>query len=309
MIGEKGINKYDGTNVKIFTTNDGLPTNDIWNVRITDDNKVWFFSSAREHGYIEKDIVHKFPAEQETTDMIPHDVVQYKNTVGFYNMDRQLVELIDNKWQVVNNFEKEKKYILTSNYAKTIFYTKDSIFIQNMKDENVLAVNNGQHSPYFSIFPDNKLFLVVDNTIQVIELNTMKIYPIELDDYKLNLKHKIGIGYMNHTYQLTGYNFVLDLDSNFTVNNINKSNPDLESYFSMRDKLGNIWIASFNNGIYFQSYSESQSLTDEIGATKDLKVINNKIHFISKKNILDLLKKAKQISYSLTKLSTMYIPT
>lgn len=52
MIGEKGITKYDGNNARIFTTNDGLPTNDIWNFRITDDNKIWFFSSAKEHGYI-----------------------------------------------------------------------------------------------------------------------------------------------------------------------------------------------------------------------------------------------------------------
>ncbi len=283
MIGEKGITKYDGTNARIFTTNDGLPTNDIWNIRITGDNKVWFFSSSKQHGYIENDIVHKFSPMEQGINMIPHDIVQYKNTVGFYNLDFQLIELVNNKWTVINSSKVKKEYILNSKYAQSLVYARDSIFVKTNKNEIKFVLKQGKRGPYFSLFPDNKLFLVIDNTIQVIELNTLKIYRIQLDDYNLNLKHKIGIGYMNNSYQLTGYNFVLDLDSNLEVNNIYKIDPKLESYFSMRDRLGNIWIASFNNGIYFLSYSESKTVTYDLGTTKELKIIFDRIHFITKK--------------------------
>ena len=47
FITDKGIVKYNGTTFKTFTTKEGLPTNDIWDIKITPDNKIWYFNMGR----------------------------------------------------------------------------------------------------------------------------------------------------------------------------------------------------------------------------------------------------------------------
>lgn len=307
MIGEKGIAKYDGTNSRTFTTKEGLPTNDIWNIRITDDDKIWYFSSAKEHGYILNNVVYNFPAQDSNIDMKPKNIVQKENNVGFYNANGQYVELVDGKWTVKNNFEKEKVFYLNSDYCKSIYYKQDSIFIRTNKNETRFISKKGELTTYFSIYPNELLFLFVDNNIKTINLKTLIISDLDLTKYNLNLKHKIAVSYQNNNFQLTGNNFVLELDSNLNIHNVNCIKNEFESFYSMIDRLGNLWIVSFNNGIYFMSYPETKSKTYDIGSTKELKVINDKIHFITKKKYFGRIENEKtQVKFTNLNESDIY---
>ena len=60
---DKGIVKYDGSNVRVFTIKDGLPANDIWEINVTDNNKIWYFCKNKKIGYIENDTVYAFAHE------------------------------------------------------------------------------------------------------------------------------------------------------------------------------------------------------------------------------------------------------
>lgn len=58
---DKGLSRYNGNQLKTFTTKNGLPNNDVWDAFPTSDGKVWYMSKSASLGYIENDTVLSFP--------------------------------------------------------------------------------------------------------------------------------------------------------------------------------------------------------------------------------------------------------
>ena len=50
--------------------------------------------------------------------------------------------------------------------------------------------------------------------------------------------------------QFTGPEFVANMDNDYQLVNLSFFSEDLKAHFAMRDKLGNLWMASLNQGLY-----------------------------------------------------------
>ena len=101
IITDKGISKFDGNVFKNFTTKNGLPTNDIWSIKITSDNKIWYFSKSNALGYIFNDKVYAFSSNKNNI-LYPRYIYQSKNIIAF-NDGKFMYTLKDSIWQTDKN--------------------------------------------------------------------------------------------------------------------------------------------------------------------------------------------------------------
>ncbi len=61
IITDKGMVKFDGKTFKLFTTQTGMPINDVWNIRVTPDNKVWYLCyCCVKHQTVTNNFFHPF---------------------------------------------------------------------------------------------------------------------------------------------------------------------------------------------------------------------------------------------------------
>lgn len=55
---DAGVVRFDGTNIKIFTTEDGLPTNDIFELYCDSKNRIWLSTFKNEVTYIRNNKIY-----------------------------------------------------------------------------------------------------------------------------------------------------------------------------------------------------------------------------------------------------------
>lgn len=253
LITDTGISKFNGKKFKNFTTKEGLPTNDNWDITITPDDKVWYFSKLRALGYIENDSVHSFPSHDENDILFPASIAQYGNKV-FFGYNDAWYFLDDNKWKPVD-------FSLTANEAL------------ETKAPAKIHLNEMNSKEIISIFKRNRRFMKLTNSSGLSNLkirikDTLSLW-LHDDGYSIfNLKTEKLLykknhaetdferspierfHFLNNEIQLTGNNFVRVLGEDFEIASSLKIPPEMDSHFSMIDRTGNVWIATFNNGIY-----------------------------------------------------------
>lgn len=248
-ITDTGIAKFDGTKFKTFTTRDGMPTNDIWDIAVTPDNKVWFFSKSPMLGYIENDKIYAFPTENDNDILYPTFISQYGNSVVFgYNENWYYLE--DSCWQLFDEPAESPTMIgplkqdmtrLSSNQLKNLFQRNKKVMgMQADRTSEILIIRN----------KDSLSFWLSKKGYGILNLNTKKMFWNEYTEYGLEGSGIERFHFVNNQIQITGNNFVAKIGENYQIETPVVLPKELQSHFSMIDKSGNIWLATFNNGIY-----------------------------------------------------------
>lgn len=235
-ITDKGMARFNGSEFKAYTTRSGLPKNDIWDISITPDKRIWYFTKAREMGFIKGDDVRSFPSEDGEASLFPSVIHQYNSDV-FFGYNRQSFHFKDSLWRKIDETYREENKI----YLK---------YLDNRYTINEYIRNRGE--PTFLIRVKDSLgFLLFREgyTIMNFKSNQLldKKYPDKLLGKNTGLFRFHAV---NGGIQLTGPDFVTTLNRNYDLNEIVTIPKDMKSHFSMIDRSGNIWIATFSNGMY-----------------------------------------------------------
>jgi ligand-binding sensor domain-containing protein len=253
ILTDKGMVKYNGAEFKTFTTQDGLPSNDIWDIRITPDNKVWFFTKATKLGYIFNDRVFTFSKPNKNKEIFPVAINQNKNDISFFD-GVIYYYLADNVW-------KPKQSKTKKTYNEFFIHKKNSYFQTNKEETQIQLLNND--SRIIKTFPINKAILktnyrgqindslycwISNQSITLLNLNKLALHYIPI---KKEVARLMRFNTINNQIQFSGENFLAILNTDYTLKIIPKIPKKLHSHFSFKDRAGNIWLATFNNGVYF----------------------------------------------------------
>jgi hypothetical protein len=253
VITDKGMAKFDGKVFKTFTTRNGLPTNDIWDITVTPDNRVWYFTKSAVLGYIENDEVYQLKTCTENKTMYPSTTLQIGDQIAlgqnswFYFGDgcwQDFTEtaLDENATIIQNNpllagmnpLSNEQKELAFGSVMRTIKEARDSTRFYH--------VTRTKDSLCGMLYSNGYTLVNLKNGL-VIDREFRNIFSKDHPDFT-------RIHFLNDEIQITGFNFVSKLDENYKMRSVVQIPEKLQSYFSMIDRSGNIWSATFTNGIY-----------------------------------------------------------
>lgn len=235
-ITDKGMARFNGSEFRAYTTRNGLPKNDIWDICQTRDQRIWYFTKAREIGYISGDSVKSFPSRDTNTTLFPSIIHQYDNDI-FFSYNNQSFHFGDSLWikideqnstpkaevtRYLDDRDSIKDYIRRRGEQTFLIRVKDSLGFLLFK-EGYTIINFGSQQVFEKKYPPE---LITKNT------GLFRFHPVD------------------GQIQLTGPDFVSRLDSNYDLVEMISVPENLESHFSMMDRSGNIWIATFSNGMY-----------------------------------------------------------
>jgi hypothetical protein len=239
VITDKGIARFNGTTFKIFNTKNGLPTNDIWDIQLTNDHKLWYFSKSASLGYIENNEVFDFPAENSGEQLFPAIIFMIANDI-YFGYNNLSYHLEDGQWSLL-----EEASISDENRKITRYLSyKERI-------GSFIAANKHRYQRGLVRVLDSLGIIIGDKSYAVLNLNSEDLFEydfpeaISTKDPGLFRVHKV-----NGDLQFTGPEFVADLDKDYQLVNMSFYSEDLKAHFAMRDKLGNLWMASLNQGLY-----------------------------------------------------------
>lgn len=263
---DKGISKYDGDSFKNFTTKDGLPKNDIWEAFPTPDGKLWYISKSSSLGYIENDRVYSFPNANTGEIMSPNYTAQVGNTIYPIGSTKSY-QLKNEQW-----VEDKRLGSNESNYQPIIHPTVKAIVTDFESGQVVLtdkehkeimryptsliAYDNGAKGQ----LNDSIYSSVVEKAYVLLNLNTLQINTFPKEPSKI-LSPYARVNLVHNNIQYTDDQQVVMLDQKLDVKRVFYYPKDLEGHFGFIDKQDNIWIASFNKGIYKFSKNNQEITT------------------------------------------------
>lgn len=250
VLTDKGMARFNGKEFKTFTTRDGLPVNDVWNMRIGPDNKVWYFSKSPVLGYILNDSVYNFPSCIPNLAFYPSSPFQMGNVCAFRGQGGTIA-LIDGCWQKVENAESINLPI-----DKTASLSEEAnwnllAYLQKSKYEIFGLDQNSVNANTRMVFYDSLLVMINGYGANLYNIYNDKMYSAILPfEMAAQYAYFNRVTFLNEEIQLTGFGFLAPLNSDYTISEVIKIPDAIQSHFSMRDKTGNIWAATFANGIY-----------------------------------------------------------
>jgi len=254
MITDKGMTRFNGKTFKTFTTKEGLPTNDIWDIRSTPDGKVWYFSKAAKLGYILNDRVYAFESAQKGEILYPIVINQNKNIVGFSDANKSYL-LKDDLWvstKLRNTKHQYGEAVIHQN-VKGIIYN-DSLNTLEIKDLQDVTLKKDIRPTIFKNehrrgqINDSLFGIINDKGYTILNLENLQFFKEELHHLKTKF---VRINDVNQNMQISGQDFVAFIGKDYKVHNKVEIPKKLKSHFSFIDKNDNLWIATFNNGLYF----------------------------------------------------------
>ncbi len=248
---DKGIAKFNGKEFKTFTTKNGLPTNDIWDIRLAPNNEIWYFSKSNVLGYIKNDSVYNFPACDKSVVLYPSSIFQYENMFMFGNNNKGYT-LVDGCWKYVPDQHKIQK-----NLKEPKVYSgasaRDRIISLYYNRYDFFKIKNRNEYPNILLFlsVDSIGGMLYDDGYMILNLNNNRLFNRKFKN-DLRSKHPrfYRFNFLNDELQISGYNFVARLGKEYHIKEFFHVQKELESHFSLIDRSGNIWSATFTDGIY-----------------------------------------------------------
>ncbi|MBZ0327560.1 MAG: histidine kinase, partial [Altibacter sp.] len=246
----KGISKFDGKTFKSFTTKEGLPTNDNWNIRITPDNRVWYFSRSDELGFIKNDSVYKFKASNGKM-MNPNGrIFQSGKDISFVDYwDSYLFS--DSIWHSSKN-QKNRIQLLNRDVFIVSDSTSRDVRLEDKQERLLLRLKKNSVYSTFYQFNDSLLARAFDTYFEIINLNSFKTVYGDISRFEINKDRKNFMRFKqaNDMLQLSGRNWLITLDDQFDIKETFIIPEQLNSTYNFQDKDGFIWVATSTNGVY-----------------------------------------------------------
>lgn len=338
---DKGIAKFDGETFKVFTVNDGLPSNDIWEIFHTPaNNRIWFFCKHKEQGYIYKDRVYAFN-NSENAILRPSSFAINDSTIAFSDFDVGVFNFNNNiSWQKhslsPNHKKIKEKFNAKLPTSKHIYWEDNPNYSIGVNNINSYIIDSSYN--ILNIF--NHIYIGKDITSRDLGFNINKhsyykylyIYTNEIFIALLNLKdtslyiiptNSLGynVDYIEHIrFQWSDSVFQITIDKQFIIITpqgkiISKEYIDCGNKVNRfyKDKEENLWISTFGNGlllypkqilynnIQFPQYAIQQI---EKADNKLLIGINREgfFKYNTQKDSFELLIKSTEIIYNIKKL-------
>ncbi len=250
FITDKGMVKYNGLDFKVFTAKDGLPANDIWDIRITPDNKVWYFSKSSRLGYIENDTVYSFSSKEKNKIFFPVSINQSGNQISF--KDRKITYLFNGSEWIKHNNSANNTFVIAHPEVKQLKYDKQKnsvlIFDKDQKLLKEIKIKSTAYNKkkYYGQLNDSLFCWMLTDRILLFNLNTKRLHRIELDKEQEYYRFT----YSGNSIQFTGQDYLAILQPDYTLRKIHLP-ENIHSHFSFLDNSGNLWMATFMDGVYF----------------------------------------------------------
>ena len=167
MATDQGICKYDGSNWTYFTTEQGLPTNEIWYLHNDSQGRIWCCNSLHPNYYIHNDSIHHIPVSVSTT-IRSSDLFLYPDGIGVLQSE--------NSWAIDSNLniiDLNKDHI-RSKFTKNIF---------TLLSENIIH----QHPTYYDLNSNSKE-IILNNTNRTFKAKYRdKLIILDVYDYDFNV--------------------------------------------------------------------------------------------------------------------------
>lgn len=278
---DKGMVKYNGSELKQFTTREGLPNNDVWEAFVTSDDKVWYLSKAAQLGYISNDSVYAFP--NEVANEIINPIFSYLiDDKVFLSGSVKTHQLIDEEWKVINNnsgrlkIHHPKVKSLSLNKLSNMLYVfdeNDSIMAEFEAEDFILNKKRGHLS-------DSLYYIINSKGYYILNLNSLKLLrrPFKNQLGFDKVKHA-RINKVNDEFQISGEGFVGYLDEQFNIDSPVFFPKTFNAHFGLIDKSKNIWCATFNNGVFKIPYNKRDAKYSFLGQkVQSLDIIDKELY-------------------------------
>lgn len=255
---DKGMTRFNGAQLKTFTTKNGLPNNDVWDAFTAPNGNIWYLSKSTKLGYIKKDSVFSFYNSNKESIINPI----YSSQVGdsiYPTETKKSFFLKDDKWisQINLNSKKTNQdwikirqnhvaYLAFTLDQRVTLYTKDLKKIKSIKTKDIYGRVGARGQLNDSLF-----FWATNKNYSILNLNTKSFRQFKFKDVlaKTEIKYP-RINLVGDDLQISGSGFVAKLNSDFKIVNPFYFPEHIQSHFGFIDKLNNIWLATFNNGVY-----------------------------------------------------------
>lgn len=147
MATDRGVVRYNGYELKIFTTSDGLPTNDVYKLIEDSSGRIWVYSLSSHFGYIKEGVYYDLPLPEIRSYIYASDVFQVGNVLFFSYVsdapiDNRFVFLIGDKVHSIV-FERDHPFMLSqvdANMQTVFMMAKDSLV-------SMLYLDRGNRKP------------------------------------------------------------------------------------------------------------------------------------------------------------------
>ncbi|MBO6212313.1 histidine kinase, partial [Algoriella sp.] len=241
------------------TYKDGLPNQDVWELEVDEQNRIWFFSKSKYQGFIENDKVKTFLLPNNETQTVYHFLINNKMYI-YNNILGKWYCFEDNKWKIFtkNQVNKPKSYNFFNPISREILKLEESFFRFHDKNGNLLDQEKIDNK-LFSLFFDNNLvfyrygfvaekfhYLLTSKGILFIDFKTQKTYYLSSE--KLfnsdRLSPSTKIDFVNKVIQISDSGQLLVLNDDFEIKKRFKFLDFKDNLNIFRDKSGNFW---FNN--------------------------------------------------------------
>ena len=244
ILTDNGLVKFDGDSFKEFTIKEGLPSNDIWELASSPDGKVWFFSKGSQVGYIYKDMVYSYGGEDASV-FFPFRFVEVGSNVFFesnnewYGLDRE------NHWRILPRNSPKDSLVNWIEGYQTFWDLRQAI--DGVVDKQIIHLRA----------KDSLVFWLTKDHYHVLNLHTDKLVEGTSFLEKDRVYSVYGrIIFNNGQVQITDRNHLAILNPDFLVAETYEFPEVLNAHNSFLDRTGNLWSASFGNGLFKSSYTQ-----------------------------------------------------
>ncbi len=249
ILTDKGISKFDGYSFKNFTVKNGLPVNDIWKIRITDDNKIWYFARSDELGYIENDSVYSFPSSNKEM-MNPNAGINVSGNNVYIIGSEKGYYFEDNLWKESSGLLSGIKLL-----NKTVTLMRDSLQPNVFYlEDNSGCFDNLIFEPGMAHYQLNdSLFVSINQSSwKVVNLNDFTTVHGNFDHSELNVDPLIVVDFhwVNNGLQLFKNNGLICFDEYLEKMPMQIMPVELNAIHVFKDKQGFTWVSTLTQGIY-----------------------------------------------------------
>lgn len=267
---DKGIARFDGSHFRKFSVSDGLPTNDVFDTHTDITGKTWLMDFKNGIHYLKNDSLHTIYDSGKLTTaerVIPASYNNGRICVG----DGESVHFGWN-WYVYqdtlrpNTFYESlsrkyrKENFIYCDLQRAVILVQDSINIVQNDLTRIIKTSGetsfGQHA-YQPVRTGTQLcfnklyFQIAPKKILIVDLGHFQAKELAID--ALNTSRIIAVNSNNSLLEITTNTGLILLDSALHI----IDTVDLNAFVgkedicvATKDKSGNIWISTRNNGFY-----------------------------------------------------------
>jgi ligand-binding sensor domain-containing protein len=266
----KGVTRFDGSRFRTFSVSDGLPTNDVFGTYSDITGKTWLMDFKNSIHYLKNDSLHTVYDPDKT----PRERRIYPAT---YDKGRMCVSGIENKkygwyWYVYQDTLRRNTFydslsrlyknelVAYFDFRLAVLFGPDSIRIVQSNVTHSINISWLKRHGLYAYHPEtsnimpygNKLlFQIGIKTFLVIDLIDFRTEKFSIDT--LNTSRVIALNKSGSSLEVTTNTGLIRLDTSLQI----ISAVDLRTLtengdiaLAAKDKSGNIWVASVNNGLY-----------------------------------------------------------